>query len=60
MGLADLLEKCSKNGLHAKDIFRIHEFLKDLSETLSIVSRNEIEVISLRPYYLYFNIVIKN
>lgn len=44
LDLTALLENCNKNGLHSKDLLKIHEFLKDLSETLTLVSRNEIEL----------------
>lgn len=42
--LGSLLENCTKNGIHSRDVFKIHESLKDLAETLTEVSRNEIEL----------------
>lgn len=45
LNLGNLMEESQKNGgIHQKDVFRIVETLKELSETLSSVSRNEIEL----------------
>jgi len=44
MNLGNLMEESSKNGIHQRDVFKIVETLKELSETLNSVSRNEIEL----------------
>lgn len=42
--LISLLTECTKNGIHAKEVFKIREFITELSETLTMVSKNEIEL----------------